>query len=263
MDSIAQQATQLAATLAAASHQSQTRSERAVSSQMARMMADGPGKAFTLAMVDRVFRSHHAPRQANRLREILQTHGVPRYLPLHQRAMLAAGAAAARLFPGPMMAAMQEQLRRSSARVVLPGEPQPLADYLASRRAAQTRVNLNHLGEAVLGEEEAGHRLQAILDHLANPAVDYISVKISAIFSQISVLDFDQSLRVIKDRLRVLYRAAMPSGKFVNLDMEEYRDLELTLAAFQQVLDEPEFSQLPAGVVLQDICRIRGRPSSR
>ena len=43
----------------------------------------------------------------------------------------------------------------------------------------------------------------------------------------------------------------MPGRKFVNLDMEEYRDLELTLAAFQQVLDEPEFRSLTAGIVLQ------------
>ena len=38
---------------------------------------------------------------------------------------------------------------------------------------------------------------------------------------------------------------------FVNLDMEEYRDLELTLAVFMQVLDEPDLVGLDAGIVLQ------------
>ena len=33
--------------------------------------------------------------------------------------------------------------------------------------------------------------------------------------------------------------------------MEEYHDLELTIAAFTSVLDEPEFHELRAGVVLQ------------
>jgi RHH-type transcriptional regulator, proline utilization regulon repressor / proline dehydrogenase / delta 1-pyrroline-5-carboxylate dehydrogenase len=42
-----------------------------------------------------------------------------------------------------------------------------------------------------------------------------------------------------------------PRPKFVNLDMEEYRDLRLTCDAFRQVLDEPEFKQLEAGIVLQ------------
>ena len=248
---IAQRATELAATLALDARRAWTASERAESAQMARMMGDAAGKAFTLAMVDRVFRSHEPRRQAARLRSFLAQHGVPRFLPPHQRMMLATGAAAARLLPGPVMSAMEGQLRRSSGRVILPGEPGPLNAYLGKRKAAGTRVNLNHLGEAVLGEAEAEHRMRAVLDHLANPAVDYISVKISALFSQINVIDFDATLATIKDRLRTLYRAAMPAGKFVNLDMEEYRDLELTVAAFQQVLDEPEFHRFTAGIVLQ------------
>ena len=135
--------------------------------------------------------------------------------------------------------------------MILDSAPAPLGRYLTARKAAGTRVNLNHLGEAILGEEEAMHRLTAVVDHLCNPAVQYVSVKISAIYSQISVIDFDHTLAVIKDRLRTLYRAAVPGGKFVNLDMEEYRDLALTLAAFQQVLDEPEFKAVSAGIVLQ------------
>ena len=42
------------------------------------------------------------------------------------------------------------------------------------------------------------------------------------------------SMDAIKERLRALYRAAQPEGKFVNLDMEEYRDLALTVAAFRE-----------------------------
>ncbi len=112
-------------------------------------------------------------------------------------------------------------------------------------------MNLNHLGEAVLGEEEAARRLQTVLNHLKKPEVNYISVKISAIFSQINLLAWDDTLTQIKARLRLLYRAALPDNKFVNLDMEEYRDLALTLAAFRGVLDEEEFQNLSAGVVLQ------------
>src|SRR2546425_715128 len=62
-------------------------------------------------------------------------------------------------------------------------------------------------------------------------------------------------------RLRVLYQQALrhhyrhPDGhltpKFINLDMEEHRDLDLTVTAFREVLDEEEFAPLRAGVVLQ------------
>src|SRR4030095_16438303 len=40
--------------------------------------------------------------------------------------------------------------------------------------------------------------------------------------------------------------------KFINLDMEEYRDLDLTVTAFREGLDEEAFLRLSAGVVLQD-----------
>ena len=59
------------------------------------------------------------------------------------------------------------------------------------------------------------------------------------------------ALAEIKARLRLLYRAAAVGGKFVNLDMEEYRDRALTATAFREVLDEPEFHSLSAGIVLQ------------
>jgi RHH-type proline utilization regulon transcriptional repressor/proline dehydrogenase/delta 1-pyrroline-5-carboxylate dehydrogenase len=149
------------------------------------------------------------------------------------------------------MKAVAARMKADSARVILPGESGPLHRYLSTRKQEGFRINLNHLGEAVLGEEEAKHRLDAMLGHLADPAVNYLSVKISAIFSQIQMIAWDDTLAAIKARLRLLYLAAAKGGKFVNLDMEEYRDLALTMAAFRETLEEPEFQMLSAGIVLQ------------
>ena len=65
----------------------------------------------------------------------------------------------------------------------------------------------------------------------------------------------------LAERLRILYREAiknkvqLPDGttrpKFVNLDMEEYRDLQITKELFKKVLSEPEFISFSAGIVLQ------------
>jgi len=38
---------------------------------------------------------------------------------------------------------------------------------------------------------------------------------------------------------------------FINLDMEEYRDLDLTIAVFTRILDDPRLTGLEAGIVLQ------------
>ena len=56
--------------------------------------------------------------------------------------------------------------------------------------------------EAILGEGEAAKRLDAILALLARPDVNYISVKLSAIFSQINLLAWTQTVEQLKERMR-------------------------------------------------------------
>lgn len=246
-------AVELAAELLDEATRGQRLGERLQARQMAAMMHDAPGKAFTFAMADQVFRAPTAAREAKRFRDLVDDYGVPVYLPLAARVAMRVGGIASAAAPEIVMPLVAEKMRQESASVILPAEEKKLRRHLVRRREAGMRMNLNQLGEAVLGEEEARHRLDANLNRLASPDTDYISVKISAIFSQIHLVALDETLVAIKERLRLLYRAAMKASpvKFVNLDMEEYRDLRLTCTAFREVLDEPEFQKLEAGIVLQ------------
>ena len=125
--------------------------------------------------------------------------------------------------------------------------------HFSAQRDEGYSLNVNLLGEAVLGEEEAARRRARTLELIDRDDIGYVSVKVSSIASQIDLWAFDDELERIQDRLRELFRrsAASSPPTFVNLDMEEYRDLELTVAAFTTVLVEPEFDRLDAGVVLQ------------
>src|SRR6185295_15661929 len=108
------------------------------------------------------------------------------------------------------------------------GEEDELRRYLDERRRAGIRLNLNQLGEAILGEGEAARRLEAYVALLGRDDVEYISVKVSSILSQIDLVAFRHTVELVKDRLRILYREAQRGApKFINLDMEEYRDLAL------------------------------------
>lgn len=248
---IAVRATALAAELLAAALAVQSSRERATARRLARMMNDPKGKAFTVQMVDQVFRSRLPSRQAARLRALLRKYRAPAYLTLGQRCLMRLGAVASSVAPGIAMRAVDAQLRRDSSEVILAGEPEPLQRYLAERRSTGTGVIVNQLGEAILGEREAAHRMEAIVGLLEMPDVPAISVKLSAIHSQINLLDYEGTLKTLGERLRRLYRVALARDKFVNLDMEEYRDLNLTLDLFKRILDEPEFRLVRAGIVLQ------------
>ena len=58
----------------------------------------------------------------------------------------------------------------------MPGEPEPLKRYLAERRTAGTRVNLNHLGDLAFVAIEARHpKASMLLDlyHLHKGGSDF------------------------------------------------------------------------------------------
>ena len=260
-DVLAQEAIALAEALLRRAHSEQTTREYSQGRRIARMMDDPMGKALTMALVDQAFRSHRPARIGGQLRHLLKGYGTPRYMAWWEQLALSFGGLLANTLPALVVPPMVARLRQETSNVILPGEEGDLHRYLQVRRAGGVRLNLNQLGEAILGEEEAARRLDAYLELLAREDVEYISVKISSVFSQINLVAFDHTVELIKTRLRTLYRQALahlyhpPEGpatpKFINLDMEEYRDLHLTVRAFCEILDEPEFLSLRAGIVLQ------------
>jgi len=239
----------------------QTSKEKQVQAELARMMKDPRGKAFTMMMTDECFRSHKTKRIADQLVYLLEQFGIPRYADFMKRLQLHFFKKFGRSFHFLLVPLAMRALRKTTSQVILPGEKAALSKHMAKRREEGVRINLNHLGEAILGEEEAISRLDLYLRDLEKEDVEYVSIKITTIYSQINILDWDHTLDILADRLRQLYQKAKkhlykrPDGtevaKFVNLDMEEYRDLYITKELFKKVLDEEEFLDYSAGIVLQ------------
>ncbi|MBI3900635.1 MAG: proline dehydrogenase family protein, partial [Chlamydiia bacterium] len=200
-------------------------------------------------------------RTASQLLYLLKQFGIPKFLSCTERLKFHLFKLIGPLVPPLLVPLIRRKLRQEMEHVLIPSSPQAQLHYFKRRWKEGTRINLNHLGEAVLGEEEALRRLHVYLHDLANPLIEYISVKISTLFSQINMVGFIESLEVLKVRLHLLFTTAQKHSfqradgtiapKFVNLDMEEYKDLELTVAAFQSVLDTPDLHRFSAGIVLQ------------
>src|SRR2546422_5178480 len=261
VERLAHRAVELAEALLREARAQQTADEHAQAKKLARMMADPHGKELTIALADQAFRSHRPERIADQLAYLLERYGVPQYMDWWERVALLLGGAMAHYLPSLVVPPIVSRLRHETQNVILPGEEEDLRRYLDERRRSGTRLNLNQLGEAILGEAEAARRLAAYLALIARDDVEYISVKVSSVFSQIDLVAFRATVARVAERLRALYQAAArhqyhhPDGrvtpKFINLDMEEYKDLDLTVTTFCEVLDEPEFLTLSAGIVLQ------------
>ena len=117
------------------------------------------------------------------------------------------------------------------------------------------------IGEIVLGEKEARGRVEKYIKILENPNIDYMSIKISTLFSQINPISYSNTVEEFTARLTRIFMQAKKysfvnakgekENKFINLDMEEYRDLSLTVETFQRVLEKEDFKDFKAGIVLQ------------
>lgn len=238
-----------------------TNEEKGIQEQMQRLLTHPLDKVALTRMIDQSFRSHDNNRVADQVNSLLRHHGVPGFFSRVEKLLIQMFRGVGKHFPDLFVPKMIEKMRATSSRAIIPGEPKPLHDHLARRKDQGVRMNINHLGEAVLGEAEAAGRLETYIKDMKDPDIECISVKISTIYSQISSLAFEHTVDILKERLSALYRVAKSHyfvrkdgtrvPKFVNLDMEEYRDLEITYQVFVRTLDQPEFHDYSAGIVLQ------------
>jgi RHH-type proline utilization regulon transcriptional repressor/proline dehydrogenase/delta 1-pyrroline-5-carboxylate dehydrogenase len=237
------------------------RGEKGQETKMMRMMKDPRGRIFITTMTDQCFRSHSSQRVADQLIYLLKKFGIPQFLSESDRMKFLFFRLFGNKIPQLFVPIIRKQIQHELAHVLLPETPRAREAYFQKCQRNNIRVNLNHLGEAILGEIEANRRFEIYLQDLLNPKIEYISIKISTIYSQINQIGYHASLTMLASRLRTLYRSAKANffnrgdgtkiRKFVNLDMEEFRDLDLTVDLFQKVLNEPEFFDLQAGIVLQ------------
>ncbi len=229
--------------------------------QLARLVADPADKAILTALIDQCFRSRNPQRVADQIYYLLTVHGIPRFFSFSEKLMIHLFLRVGRFIPSHTVPRIVAKMRADSRHVIISGERELLGACLQQHRDEGLRVNVNHLGEEVLGEQESLAHMRTYLADLRDPRIESIAVKISTICAQIHPLPFAETVDRISERLAILYREAAgqsynrPDGtqatKSVTLDMEAYRDLALTAAAFMRTLDQPEFRNFFAGMALQ------------
>ena len=256
-----QKALLVARTLMKRAKELQTPEERKQQMELDRMIQNPSDKVTMTAMTDQAFRSKESARAADQLVHILDVQGVPRFFSPLDRTLLKGFQSFGSYLPGVTIPMVKDKMRAETANVIIPAEQEVLRKHLNERRDEGVRMNVNYLGEAILGEEEAHRRLTQYLQAFQLPEIEVMSVKISTVYSQINPVAREHSIRQMCERMELLYRAAAKGRfkradgtevpKFVYLDMEEYRDLSLTAEVFMRTLDRPDLKNMEAGIVFQ------------
>lgn len=165
------------------------------------------------------------------------------------------------LAPGLMAGAIKKNVTQMAKMFITGENPSEALPVLKKMRKNNMTFTVDILGEATLSEKEAAEYLnkyQELMDGLAkdaqtwdvNPLLDTdaegplpkvnVSVKMSALYSQINDRAWDDTKAIVKDRLRPLFKKAIEKNIFLNLDMEQYSVKHLTVEVFKELLMEEE-----------------------
>ncbi len=209
----ADRAVKLAGELLQAAVGLQTPQERRQQAELDRLIAHDEDKATLVEMTDQAFRTHTPARVADQLTHLLDVQGIPRFFSPVEQAMLRGFQSFGEYLPGVAVPLVKEKMRRETANVILPAEREMLAGHLQLRQRHGIEMNVNLLGEALLGEAETERRMRSYLESLRLPDLRCLSVKISTLYSQVSPLARRHTIRVVSDRLEMLYRTALREGQ--------------------------------------------------
>jgi RHH-type proline utilization regulon transcriptional repressor/proline dehydrogenase/delta 1-pyrroline-5-carboxylate dehydrogenase len=166
------------------------------------------------------------------------------------------------LAPGLMANTIKKNVTEMAKMFITGENPQEALPVLKKGRKNRLTFTVDILGEATLSEQEAAEynsRYLELVDWLAKDAATWedipqldrdhegpipkvnVSVKLTALYSQINDKAWDKTKEILKERLRPIYRAAMAKNVFLNLDMEHYAVKHLTVEVYKELIIEPEF----------------------
>lgn len=179
--------------------------------------------------------------------------------------------------PGIMAAAIRKNVSQMAKMFITGESPQDALGKIQKSRDKSLAFTADLLGEATLSETEAQEYQRRYMDLIktlsenesswkTNDLIDTddrgplprvnISVKLTSLYSQVSEKAWDQSVNILKDRVRPILSLAKAKGVFINIDMEQYRFKDLTLEVFRQLVMENEFRSYPHfGIVIQAYLR--------
>lgn len=238
-----------------------TPSEKAEQHKYATLISSPKDKVFLSKLLDESSQIRDNHKLALRVKTLIDRYGVPEFFGKGDSFLLHFYKWIGYKFDFVAIPIFKKRLRLETEGVIIHQERPILTRHLADRYSKNIGQNVNLLGEVVLGNQEADARYHHYLEALKEDDINYISIKISGIYAQLHPLNFRESRQELIRRIAEIYRQAIAnpytddkgvkSAKFVNLDMEEYKDAHLTLDVFKSVLSLPEFKNYKAGIVIQ------------
>ena len=168
---------------------------------------------------------------------------------------------------------VKQGVKQMASMFIAGSSPQTALPVLQRLRQERYSFTVDLLGEFCVCEPEAKQYLDRYLDAIetfgatvptwkeGRPIIQghpgeispvCVSVKLSALYSQTSVLNFERSVSVLSERLTEIARRVKHYGALMYVDAEDSGNNSIIYEAFKRVFSSPEFIDMPyPGIVIQ------------
>jgi RHH-type proline utilization regulon transcriptional repressor/proline dehydrogenase/delta 1-pyrroline-5-carboxylate dehydrogenase len=241
---------------------------------------------LTGRLMDWSMRQEQLKVQLFRLIDVLPALDEPREVARHAKDYLAGaplprlfriGLDAGAMFPRLLAFCARLGVRQMANNFILAPDSAAAIPKLCRLRENRLTFTADILGETVLSEREARQyqeRYLVLIKDLADAADTWtdirqldsdgrspipkinVSVKISALYSQVHPAAPEDAIEHLSARLRPILELAKQRGVFINFDMEHYALKDVTLELFKRMAGDPEFTNYPhLGIAIQAYLR--------
>ncbi len=211
-------------------------------------LQDARSKALLIYIIDLTFRIKDSKKAAMLIGKQIARLGVPKGLTLSLRLNLLIFRLFYKWLHKLLLPWAKKNILFYSSNVVTHGEKEYLKKFDFLKDGL---FNVEYIKEEAIGEADVKEYIDTYLSYISNSSVNFLSLKISGISSKIKINAWEYSLEKICHSLRIIFSAAKKNGKFISLDMESYKYVHLTVAAFKTIMEEKEFLDFSAGITLQ------------
>jgi RHH-type proline utilization regulon transcriptional repressor/proline dehydrogenase/delta 1-pyrroline-5-carboxylate dehydrogenase len=129
-----------------------------------------------------------------------------------------------------------------------------LGEYSLSEEEAKAYLNRYLEAVEILGKEVPNWKIQnpQFSKHIGNTFPANVSVKLSALYSQVNILNFEKSVEIISERLTQIALAARKNSVMLYVDAEDSAHNPIIYECFKRVFSQSIFAGFPyPGIVLQ------------
>jgi RHH-type transcriptional regulator, proline utilization regulon repressor / proline dehydrogenase / delta 1-pyrroline-5-carboxylate dehydrogenase len=198
---------------------------------------------------------------------------------------LALKAATAGLTSGIAQATMRGQIEGMAERFIVGKNAKEATAELKKLHKEGISFTVDLLGEATVSEDEADlyqKRYFDLIDNLSDEAAKWpnddvvdrnhlgaiprtnVSLKISAMFSQIDPVDTKGSVATLRQRIMPLFLRAKEKNVFLYMDLEQWAYHDITYDLFESIVCSPEMKSYPhVGIVVQGYLKSSAQDAER